>query len=148
VPDLLITVLNVNQMLTEIIPQNVTVNSVKDFSMFKKFYVQDVALLVLLVLPMMSVSLVLLVETIPHQNVIVSSVISLMVKTYVKIVTTNVNPVIMKMKETFLVTLVPETDIMPQLVLVLMDSSMLMDKLCVHSVTKFVILVLEKPLTV
>jgi len=135
-------------MLTEIIPQNVTVNSVKDFSMFKKFYVQDVALLVLLVLPLMSVSPVLQVETIPLQNVIVSSVISLMVKTYVKIVTINVKLVTMKMKETSLVTLVPETDIMLQLVLALMDFSILTDKLCVHNVLKFVILVPDRLKTV
>jgi hypothetical protein len=148
VKDLLITVLLVNQTLTETASQNVTVNSVKDFSMSMKFIVQNVALLVLLVLPLMSVSPVLQVEMIPLQNVIVSSVIIQMVKTYVKIVTINVKLVTMKMKETSLVTLVPETDITHQLVHVLMVSTMLTDKLCVHNVLKFVTLVPDLPKTV
>jgi len=116
--------------------------------MSMKFTVQNVALLVLLVLPLTSVSLVLQVEMIPLQIVIVFSVISLMVKTYVKIVTINVKLVIMKMKETSLVTLVPETDITLLHVLAQMAFSILMDQLCVHNVTKFVILVPDLPKTV
>jgi hypothetical protein len=119
----------------------VAVNSVKDFSMSLKFTVQNVVLLVLLVLPLTSVLPVLQVETIPLQIVIVSLVISLMVKTYVKIVTINVNLVIMKMKETSLVILVLETDITHQAVLAQMVSIILTDQLCVHNVLKFVILV-------
>lgn len=117
------------------------VNSVKDFSMSLKFTVQNVALLVLLVLPLTSVLPALQVETIPLQIVIVSLVISLMVKTYVKIVTINVNLVIMKMKETSLAILVLEIDITHHPVLAQMVSIILTDQLCVHNVLKFVILV-------
>jgi hypothetical protein len=116
--------------------------------MSQKFSVLHVAMPVELVLPTMSVSSVLKVETTLLQIVIVLLMIMLMVIMNVKIVTINVQLVTMKMKETFLVTLVPKTESLHQLAHVLKVFSMKIIKPSVHNVPKFVILVLEKPLTV